>query len=136
MPINFKSIPKILIFNYPNSNEYRMVNITEKKLIGKMSVEERLDLFISDLDIVKSEQHKGYGSLFIEFAKKLSMKKGLGGRLRVLAGPKLGFEPPHIFYRKLGFTTTDKKMLEKIDDCIKNNKRLKLEDTKVLYMTC
>ena len=129
-------IPKVLIYNYPNSGDYRMINIAEKKIVGKMSVDEKLDLFISDLEIVKSEQGKGYGKMFIEFARKLSELKGLGGRLRALVGAKISSEnnPPHIFYRKMGFTTNDEGMLKKIDNCIKNNVPLKLQDTKIVYM--
>lgn len=131
-----EKIPKLFIFNYPNTNEYRMFNIAEKKYIGKMSIEDRLDLYISDLEIVKSEQRKGYGTKFIEYAKQLSLFKGLGGRLRVLASPKLSSEnnPPHVFYRKLGFTSSDKCLIKKIDDCIKNKQKFELKDSKAVYM--
>ena len=57
--------------------------------------------------------------------------------MRVMAAALMegDFIPPHIFYRKYGFTTDNKEILNKIDNCIKEKKQLTIKDAPITYMT-
>ena len=82
------------------------------------------------------EQRQGYGKEFIDFAKNRSKQLDCDGRLFLMAdsGVLDAEKPPHIFYRKQGFTTSDKKYLKKIDNFIKENKEMENKDSKPIYM--
>jgi GNAT superfamily N-acetyltransferase len=130
-----KKIPEVLIYKHSSSYDYSMLNIKTGKLIGRMSVVPRKDLYIDMLNIRKSERKKGYGYMFLDFAQNVSKSLGLGGRLRVLAS-LLGNDvkqPPHKFYRKYGFTSDDIKSLSVIDSAIEEKKNL-LSDFTPIYM--
>jgi len=119
-----------------DKNKFRMFRKAKNTVIGDMYVNYRNDLYIADLEIVKSERRKGYGKLFLDFAKNLSKKHGLNGRLRVLAGIKISdtSNPSHIFYRKYGFTTDNKQVLNAIDRGIKTGSQLDYMLVPPVYM--
>lgn len=70
-------------------------------------------------------QRQGYGKKFIELAKSESKLYGCKGRISLVAcrifDPQ---NPPHIFYRKMGFTSQNEKMNKYLDHCIKHNKKM------------
>lgn len=86
--------------------------------------------------IGSNERHKGLGSSMIEFAKNYSKKKGCNGYLVLRADSSIDkHQVPHIFYRKQGFTTLDKKTDNKLDMFIKNDKKATSFDfmTQMMY---
>lgn len=119
-----KTFPELLIYN--NGNNYKMFSTKLRGVVGEMAVEPRKDLYISKLVISEKYRGQGYGTRFMNFAKVLSKKAGLNGRLRVLASLIAGADkqPPHVFYRKYGFTSGNQGELKQIDECIKNNTTL------------
>lgn len=136
-----KKIPQILISNPMNGPTYKMYDLKSNSIVGRMIAhpirrrfEEENTLFIRSLII--SKPRKGFGTKFLDFATHLSKEKGLGGRLGLFAATTDAdpFNPPHIFYRKYGFTTDDKKLLKKIDRYIRLKKQLSYKTTPTRYM--
>ncbi len=136
-PINQMS--RFLIYNPVSTNRYNMLDLFNSKYAGFMIARpiqgNGEDALFVDLLVVQ-QQRVGIGTKFIEFAKNLSKKLGCEGRI-LLEADKTVYDPhnpPHIFYRKNGFTCDDKKMLKKIDKCIKRNKQLNYLKTPSLVM--
>ena len=117
-------IPDVLIYNPRGTNLYSMVNTKENKVIGRMIAYPTInrDLYISELTILRN-QREGFGTKFLDFAKSLYGELGCEGKVVLDASttPYDPHNPPHIFYRKNGITSDDKKMLKK------RNKKIKLE---------
>lgn len=118
-------IQGIIFYNPPKTNTYRMFDLRKSACIGEMSVVKRQDLYIENLNIEPNFRRKGFGRMFLDFAVNLSKKMGLNGDLRVMAGLTVNDlkNPPHIFYRKYGFTSDDEKVLKKLDKCIEEHKQ-------------
>ena len=115
----------LLFYNQPKTNNYTVFNITDG-VIGNFSVEKRNEMFINNLFVTPNNRRNNLGTQILNFIKILSKQNGLGGKMRVLSS-LLGNEtknPPHIFYRKYGFTSDDKKALTEIDKHIKNKHQL------------
>lgn len=122
--INLKK-SDILFYNQPKTGNYKVFSQT-KGVIGDFSVEKRKEMFISRLYVSSEKRGNDYGTKILNFVKLLSQKEGLGGKMRVLAS-LLGNEtknPPHIFYRKYGFTCDDSNVLQKIDEHIAKKQQL------------
>ena len=117
------NIPNVLFYNPAKTGTYKMIDLKKGALIGEMSAVKRKELFLQSLYINPEYRRQGYGNKFLDFAVNLSEKFGLEGKLRLLASltNKDIKNPPHIFYRKYGFTSKDKKTLKYIDNCIKND---------------
>ncbi len=115
-------IQGIIFYNPPKTNLYRMFDIKKSIYVGEMSVAKRKDLYIESLNVEPNIRRNGYGKRFLNFAVNLSNKLGLNGNLRVMAGLTANdlLNPPHIFYRKYGFTSDNKEVLSKIDKFIEN----------------
>ncbi len=132
-----RKLPDVLIYHPPKTNSFRMFSTRDGKTLGIMNVFHITDdeLFINPL-IICRQRRQGYGSKFLNFAKHLSEKLGCGGRLGVKA-TTLELDPhnpPHIFYRKFGFTSKDKKMIGIIDKHIRKGKQLDYRRTAPLMM--
>ena len=130
-------LPEALIYNPPKTNSFRMLSTKTGEMIGFMNVFcfTKDELFINPL-LIFNQRRQGYGTKFLNFAKNLSEKLGCGGRLGVKAST-LEFDPhnpPHIFYRKFGFTSNDKKMIKEIDKHIRKGKQLDYRTTSPLMM--
>ena len=130
-----RQIPDVLFYS-PAKDCYRMLDIKRNAYIGEMTVEKRRELYIDSLNIKSSERRKGYGTKFLNFAKNLSKRMGLGGDMRLMAGPTTdgGGVPPHVFYRKYGFTSDDKEILNRVDNAIKTGEKLDIENAPIIYM--
>ncbi|MCR5265548.1 MAG: GNAT family N-acetyltransferase [Cyanobacteria bacterium RUI128] len=128
-------IPDILFYE-PVKNCYRMIDMKRGVMTGEMSVCCRKDLVIESLNIVKNERRKGYGTKFLDFAKNLSRRLGYDGDMRLMAAATAGGEsvPPHVFYRKYGFDSNNKAVLERIDNSIKTGEKLDIESAPPVYM--
>ena len=71
----------------------------------------------------------------LDFAKKIAEKSGCNGSVVLKADES--FSPqkiPHLFYRKNGFTTLDKKIDQKMDTFIKKGKTATYKDFPSLVM--
>lgn len=139
LKIEQKTITKLpnLLFYEIKKGHFRLLNINKNICIGDMIVSPRKDeLFINSLIINKNCRRKGFGTLFLKFAKSISNKTGFNGRMRGLVGLTTCDDnnPPHIFYRKFGFTTDDTKTLNLIDQAIKGKKQLDYKTAPLTYM--
>lgn len=132
-------IPEILIYKHSRQPFYNMFNSKTSEFLGSMcaypdNFKGKMALCIDSLYMVK--RGKSYGSSFLDFAKNLSRKE-YHGTVFLNASSILeedsGLEP-HAFYRKNGFTTDNKKILEKIDDSIKSDKALTFFDVPPIIM--
>jgi hypothetical protein len=128
-----EKIPEILIYNPLRKGCYNMASAKTGSWLGCMDVLElefkgEKALFIDSLYIDKRK--KGYGSIFLDFAKKLSKKEHNGTVFLNANSLFLGASSaePHAFYRKNDFTTDDKETLKKIDEAIKANRTLTFFD--------
>lgn len=66
-----------------------------------------------------TEEGFGHGRQFIELAKKESKKYNCGGRVHLIASRVYSPQsPPHLFYRKCGFTSNFEKINKYMDKCI------------------
>ena len=139
-----KQIPPRLIYKMPMEDTYvyKMAETKTGKYVGFMignveqefmsssfypSLESYKSFFIRILN-VKSKR-EGYGSSFIKLAYNESRQNGGGGKIHLVASSC--FDPeasPHVFYRKLGFTSRYSELLKTIDNAIKNKKNLSHED--------
>jgi len=114
-------LPKRLIYKmqWCGFDGYRMFDTQTRKLLGFMMVPQwqgsGKSLYIEYLKTF--ERHQGVGSEFIKFAEYLSKKAGKNGHLSVLSCGLPGETTlPHIFYRKMGFSTKSK-IKDFIADC-------------------
>ena len=140
-----KNIPKLLIYKkdvisnqYGIVSQYRMANTQTGEYAGEMYARKVTENMFSQYypsltpyDTFKIEylatedSNQGYGSAFIKIAKKESFRNGCQGRVTLDASrvftPK---KPPHIFYRKQGFTSIYTDRIKYIDKCIKEKRQL------------
>lgn len=73
--------------------------------------------------ISSSPMYNGYGEIMLNFAKKIAKKNNCNGH--IILKSDTTFSPnqiPHLFYRKNGFTSLDKKIDKKMDKFIKQGK--------------
>jgi GNAT superfamily N-acetyltransferase len=118
---------------------YKMLTTKDPRVVGIMyafpnEIDKRNFYHVGLLYI--KEQRQGFGTEFIDFAKNRSKQLGCEGRVFLQAESEVmgAQKPPHIFYRKQGFTTNDKKYLKVIDEFIKENKEMENKDSKSIYM--
>lgn len=88
------------------------------------------------IDYLKSNiPNKGLGRAIINFAQKLSAEMGCQGYMVLKADSTFDKEKiPHIFYKKLGFSTFDKKIDKQMDKFIKQNKPATIKDFPCILM--
>ena len=131
------TIPKNLVYNPPRTNSYRIIDTKNGQELGEMLAFPTVnkDVFIDSLIIFK-QRRQGLGRFLLDFAQNMSKKMGFKGRMSVCAGilPEDPKNPPHIFYRKYGFSSPDRKILEIIDSHIKQKKQLNHLTTPNLIM--
>ena len=78
---------------------------------------------------------QGHGQTMLDFAKKYSQNNNCNGH--IILKSDTSFTPhriPHLFYRKNGFTTLDKKLDKKMDLFIKTGKSATYKDFPSLIM--
>ena len=134
-----QELPRTLIYNKLKSSLYTMVTTQDPRIVGTMWASPRVidkKNFFEIILLVIDERRKGFGSDFVNLAKNLSWEKGCDGRIFLTSDLNF-FEskiPPHIFYRKQGFTSNDKEYLKKIDQFIKEGREMTYKDNKCIYM--
>lgn len=127
--VNELACPKQDIFEFYSGNP--------KNTIGKLVCHKSEMQFRPDyngqtlaIDYLETTVHnQGDGTRIIKFAQDYSKKTGCNGYIVLKADPSIDVERiPHVFYRKMGFTTQNKKMDKKLDKLIKHNKTAKFGD--------
>ena len=132
-----KEPPELLIYGFKQNQHnsgYKMVHTKTGNCVGEMIVHNQQfhyfrfetpgvdSLSIDYLKIFKRNQ--GFGTKFLNFAQSLSKKNGCNGNMHLISSDCYDKEtPPHIFYRKYGFDSNDKKKLNEIDKAIINGKK-------------
>lgn len=133
-----KKIPERIVFQKGNTYQMSFLNGT---ILGRMKAEpiyehrdgfypinrpyasfyiKRLKSFFSGL---------GIGKDFIKIARKESFREFCSGRVHLVAFNSENLKkPPQIFYRKTGFTTTNKMHLKEIDRAISAGEQLKSDN--------
>jgi hypothetical protein len=131
-------MPERFVFKY-NKNGYSNYRMFDRKgtLLGTMqAISERVDtpeyypatnyyysFYIKGLNAIK--RRIGVGKAFIKLARHESYENCCEGRIHLIAQNLKDIkDKPDIFYRKCGFTSSNKYHIEKIDECIKENKPL------------
>ena len=125
-------IPRGLIYRVPTEDIYNLVETKTGRFIGKMCafvVDNKNNIYdvsvdaktyrVYSLEIEESEQNKGWGTYFMDFAKRQSYREGCEGRLYLVAYNSISV--PQIFYKKQGLLAVDKSVDKKLDNCIKNH---------------
>ena len=90
---------------FPVDNNKRIYNIPENAKNYR----------IYSLEIKESERKKGWGTYFMNFAKKQSYNEGCEGRLYLVAYNSV--RAPHCFYKKQGLVAIDKMVDKKLSNC-------------------
>ena len=107
-------IPRLLTYKAPKQ--------IPQRLIYKVPLE---DTYIYKMADTKTGKYVGR----MKLAYNESRKNGGGGKIHLIASSC--FDPkasPHVFYRKLGFTSRYSESIKIIDNAIKNKKNLSYKD--------
>lgn len=135
--------PNVTLKYIPNrvfkTTLYNMIDTKSGKFIGNMYTQAIRNcqipeiypdkkacdlLFIHELIIENRFQHKGYGTKFLNIAKKESKEKNCKGRIALIASSNED-SPSHIFYRKNGFQTISAWKNKILDLCIADKEAVK-----------
>lgn len=82
-----------------------------------------------------SDKNKGVGTKILKFAKNCSEKMGCNGYMVLKSDSSYTPEKiPHLFYRKFGFSTFDKKTDKKLDKFINSKQNATSKDFPCLIM--
>ena len=140
-----KELPKSLIYKVPTIGCYRMFETKTGNYLGEMrafteknirkiyDMDEDSQIYrVYSLKIKSSERHKGWGTCFMNFAKRQSYRTGCEGRMFLIAYNPL--RAPQIFYKKLGFAAVDKSVDKVLDNCIKTNVQPLSHPACMMYM--
>ncbi len=151
-----KKVPDCIVTKYSLATpsgplfQYRMADTRYGSMVGEMFGRPVTETMFSEYypimsnynsfyieKLIINDKGLGYGSKFINFAKSESLKLGCGGKVHVTASriysPK---NPPHLFYRKNGFTSRDTGKIAYFDKCIKKHKQISPEmaDNLAMYL--
>lgn len=130
-----RQLPRGLIYNFDNEKKtlYRLFDTKSGDLVGRMLAipetrrrenfynldnDEDLIFRIHSLEIEESQRNKGWGTYFMNYAKKESYRQNCKGRLSLIAYNP--YKSPHIFYKKQGLVTADENLNKKLDRCIED----------------
>jgi hypothetical protein len=141
-PIKPQKLPQTLIYSSHvkcNNLSYRTATMFDTKTgkrccfmayipaITYLSEEVRRSLYISFLNSYTHD--RGYGTQMLNFARKCSQREGCYGNIHLSADWTLLPERiPHIFYKKYGMNSGDKKTDKKLDKFIKKGKDATYKD--------
>ena len=126
-------MPKGLIYKSKLGDYYRLIETKTGKYVGSMRAFPIFNdksyydnygindsvFYISHLEIESKFQQKGWGTYFIDFAKKECINQNCGNRVSLVA---YNFEnSPHAFYYKQGFVTLDERTNKILAEYVKNH---------------
>lgn len=106
---------------YKSGEMYKMASLKTGKYLGKIKLVPKKDrLYIADMKSNFPENKKlRVGTSLIHFAKQISKQHNFGGKLEVIShNLEYGGKQPHKFYRKMGFSTHNKRLDEDLDFCM------------------
>ncbi len=127
---------KVQISHVPTEEEggyrvYSAFSTSDKRTMGYMKCKPSTiikgdevvkSLYISDLFSLSSGE--GIGTSLLDFARRISGENGCDGNIHLVAsGCYAPDRVPHLFYRKYGMNTGEKKFDNKIDHFIKAGKK-------------
>ena len=85
--------------------------------------------------IMSFERGVGVGSDFIKVAKSESKRFGCDGRVNVISSPVYDRKnPPHVFYKKNGFTSVSEIINNKLNECIIQKKKASFKNITGIHM--
>lgn len=134
-----KKLPERLIYNTKNNSYFkeretaRIFDTKKSIILGEIITEPaNFTCFrtkfpaVKSLSIIKLRayiRNKGVGTDLLNFAKRRSHQKGCEGRMHLISSDCYDNEnPPHVFYRKYGFTSHETNKLKEIDSHIATDK--------------
>lgn len=127
-------IPERLIYTAGDTS--RIFSTKTGDILGHIKTEKRLlkdkdfypnyqgaeSLYIKHLEVIQCKRRQGIGTALMQFAQHLSKKQGAEGRLHCIAwNTEHPGQPPHKFYRKIGFTCANESSNKSIDFSIKHD---------------
>ncbi len=145
-PIKYpKKLPEVLFYKRPSKYKQEFVAFSTKGdknwgelILSIINWQYREDYAGKTLgiDFIESNQkHKGLGKAMLNFAKFYSKKNGCNGYILLSADSTLNPEEiPHLFYRKFGFESYNKKNNKKMDRFIKEGKKATKKDFSTMLM--
>lgn len=130
-------MPKGLIYNYPKSCKYHLIETKTRQVIGNLvAYNTKADGFLENIYDIKPDKdifyieklyihswkrNQGWGEYLMDFAKRESHKQGCSGRTFLVA---YDYEnPPQLFYKKQGFVAVDKKIDEELNKHLERGTR-------------
>ena len=142
---NLKKIPEILVYysrKTPDYHDFVMGKTSKPYATCRMYCKPTYlnienDTFPSVFVhlIASKPKRQGLGFKMLDVVKKFSEKQGCDGRFHLFAD--VTFSPDevsHLFYRKYGMTTGDKKLDAKLDKFIKKGQTLTYKDINSMLM--
>ena len=118
-PIKQVKIPDRVL--YKSGEMYKMVSLKTGQYLGRIKLMPKNDrLYIADMKSYFPEDKKlRVGTSLINFAKCISKQHNFGGKLEVIShNLECGGKQPHKFYRKMGFSTHNKRLDKDLDFCM------------------
>lgn len=126
--------PALHIFDFYTNANCKIGTLVCHK--SKLNIRPNYDSSVLAIDFLEvTDKDKGYGTTIVKFAKEYSEQIGCKGYMTLKAdGTYMPEKIPHIFYRKLGFSTLDKKIDKQLDKILKQKGKAKKHDFPTLLM--
>lgn len=128
---------------HPNQDVFDIYDLSKSNKLGtlvchksEIPLRPNYDNSVLAIDFLEvTSKNEGLGTKILKFAEKYSKQIGCEGYLTLKAdGYFMPQKIPHIFYRKFGFSTFDKKTDKKLDKFIAKNSNATIEDFPCLLM--
>ena len=128
---------------HPNQDVFDIYDLDKKNKLGtlvchksELPLRPNYGDSVLAIDFLEvTSQNNGLGSKILKFAEEYSKQIGCNGYLTLKAdGSFMPQKVPHIFYRKFGLSTFDKKTDKKLDEFIIKNSNATSKDFPCLLM--
>lgn len=128
---------------HPNQDIFDIYDLDKKNKLGilvchksELPLRPNYEKPVLAIDFLEvTTKNKGIGTKILKFAEEYSKQIGCNGYLTIKAdGSFVPQKIPHIFYRKFGFSTFDKKTDKKLDKFIAQNTCATFKDFPCLLM--
>lgn len=142
---NLKKIPEILVYYSRKTSYYHdfVMGKTSKPYatcrmycnVTNLHYDNKLFKSLIVFLIESKPRKQGLGFKMLDVIQQFSKKKGCEGRFHLFATAQYAMDDaPHIFYRKYGMTSGDKKIDKKLDKFIKKGKNATYKDFNSMLM--
>lgn len=127
----------------PNQHIFDIYSVVGKNKLGTLvchkseaQIRPNYDGSVLAIDFLEvTDKNKGTGTKILKFAEEYSNEIGCKGFMSLKADPFFMPEKiPHLFYRKFGFSTLDKKTDKQLDKFIKHNANATSKDFPCMLM--